>query len=220
MVGLTLIAGACHRSMPGSTQHECRATGQSQTGAVPLDTLMNLAGKYTLTTVATSAGTDQWTARAELTLRLADTLERYYERWLNRLVRTGNRPLVGQLVWHRSDGTLRRETVVVQQNPGNTQLIRGFCTNCTDAMLVYHRILQANSHAFSGAWHDPQTGIGRVVDKNGRPLPDPEGYFCARRITMNSQSRAGVIADAKLRNVLASAGHDPNSERREDTSTA
>ena len=41
---------------------------------------------------------------------------------------------------------------------------------------------------FAGTWHDPQTGIGRVVDKTGGELPDPEGYFCASRASTGEPS--------------------------------
>lgn len=144
---------------------------------------MQLTGKYSFTTVATSPGLDRSPVRGELTLKVADTLERYYERRLNGFARAGNRPLVGQLAWHYPDGMVRTQPVVVQQNPGDTQLISGFCDNCHDAMLVYHRIVQLRANGFSGRWSDPQTGIGRVVDKNGRELPDPAGYFCAIRVS-------------------------------------
>ena len=146
-----------------------------------MDALMQLPGNYSFVTVGTSPGLDQWIVRGDLTLKVADTLERYYERRLSGFVRAGNKPLVGQLAWHHSDGNVRTEPVVVQQNPGDTQLISGFCMSCADAMFVYHRIVEIRPNGFSGRWHDPQTGIGRLIDKNGRELPDPEGYFCAIR---------------------------------------
>jgi hypothetical protein len=180
---LSLLLLISCRSIPTNSQNECSAPPQSHAGAMPLDTLMQLPGKYSFTTVATSPGLDGSPVRAQLILRAADTLERYYEQRLNGFVRAGNRPLVGQLAWHYPDGSVRSEPVVVQQNPADTQLISGFCGNCTDAMLVYHTILQLRANEFSGRWSDPQTGIGRVVDKNGRELPNPAGYFCAIRVS-------------------------------------
>jgi hypothetical protein len=126
---------------------------------------------------------DHWTAKGDLLLTRSDTLQEFYEQRLTGYVRAGNRPLVGQVTWHHPDRTVKTEPVVVQQNPGDTQLISGFCANCADAMFVYHKILRVRSNAFSGRWYDPQTGIGKLIDKNGKELPNPEGYFCAERIS-------------------------------------
>ena len=35
---------------------------------------------------------------------------------------------------------------------------------------------------FWGWWVNEQSGIARVVDRNGNWAPDPAGYFCARRV--------------------------------------
>jgi len=75
------------------------------------------------------------------------------------------------------------EAVVVQQNPGSTQLIFGFCQTCFDAQWVYYTITEVRPNGFIGHWVDPQTGIGKLVDRKGRELPNPEGYFCAERIS-------------------------------------
>jgi hypothetical protein len=178
-LALLLLIGC--RSVPLAGRSACVPSSERHSGAIAMDALMRLPGRYTFVTVATSPGLDKWTVQGELTLRAADTLERYYERRIRGIVRAGNRPLVGQLVWH-SEGKVRTEPVVVQQNPGDTQLISGFCTECDDATLVYHRIIETRANGFSGRWNDPQTGIVRLIDKNGRELPDPEGYFCAFRV--------------------------------------
>jgi hypothetical protein len=180
-VALFLLIGC--RSIPATSQSECLPPPEGDSGAVPLDALMQLAGKYRFVTVATSRGVDHSSFSGELTLRVADTLERYYERRRNSFVRAGNRPLVGHLAWPEPSGKVRTEPAVVQQNPGGTQMISGFCVNCLDGMLAYYGISQIRANGFSGRWHDPQTGIGKIVDKNGRALPDPEGYFCAIRIS-------------------------------------
>ena len=39
-----------------------------------------------------------------------------------------------------------------------------------------------NSRGFYGSWHDYQTGIGRAVGADGKPAPDPQGYYCATRV--------------------------------------
>lgn len=180
-LSLILLFGC--RSIPVGNGSDCTPPTEGVRGAIPLDTLVGLAGKYTLITVATSPGMDHWTTKSDLTLERSDTLQQFYEQRLSGFVRTGNRPLVGQLAWHSPDGMVRTDPVVVQQNPAETQLISGFCANCADAMFVYHRILLIRSNGFSGRWHDPQTGIGKLIDKNGKALPDPDGYFCAVRIS-------------------------------------
>jgi len=43
------------------------------------------------------------------------------------------------------------------------------------------RIESISDHGFWGRWANLQTGIVRIVDKAGKPLPDPAGYFCAER---------------------------------------
>src|SRR5688500_18375294 len=95
LLSLLLVIGC--RSLPANGQNECSAPLESRTGAVPLDTLMLLTGKYRFIHVDTSQGTDRFTIPAELSLNTADTLERYYERQLRGFVRTGNRPLVGHM---------------------------------------------------------------------------------------------------------------------------
>ena len=166
-----------------AVSHTQCAAPQRRAAAIPLDSLMTLAGKYRFVTIATSPGMDGATATAELTLRPADTLQRYYERRITGYARGGNRPLVGELAWRSADGQVTTEAVVIQQNPRDTQLISGWCRSlCLDGMQVYHSLMEVGPNRFSGFWHDPQTGIGRVVDKNGHELPDPAGYFCADRV--------------------------------------
>jgi len=154
------------------SEAECAPPADGNARAIPLDTLIGLAGRYRMTSVTTAPGYDRSPVLRDLKLTVADTLQRYYEQGLRGPRRTGNRPLVG---------SLGQEPVVVQQNPGNTQMISGFCTMCTDAEFIYHTIVQVRPNGFIGRWHDPQTGIGRVVDSKGHELPDPKGYFCALR---------------------------------------
>ena len=142
---------------------------------------MQLPGTYRVTTVDTTQRVPYSSTRGGLTLRVADTLERYYERRLRGLVRTGNRPVVGQWEWRGSDGILKTDPVAIQQNPGGTVLISGFCTLCLDAAWIYYGIREVRADGFSGWWNNPQTGIGKIVDEHGGFAPDPGGYFCAFR---------------------------------------
>ena len=179
LVAFVLLLGC--RSLPIADHPTCEPPTVTASEALPLDTLLQLAGKYKFVIVATSSGLDRAPVVGDLTLEAADTLQRFYQRRLSGWVRIGDRPLVGELTWHYDNGTLKTESVVVQRNAGNTELITGFCGNCADAMLVYYRITLLRAGGFAGSWQDPQTGIGRVVDSTGRELPDPKGYFCANR---------------------------------------
>ena len=178
--GLILLIGC--RSVPAASERDCVPSKSGQVGAIPLDALMGLPGVYAFTAIATSPGMDRSSVASELTLVPADTLQRYYERRLRGYVRSGNRPVVGALNHRSSEGQFFADNVVVQQNPSDTQLISGYCELCNDASIVYYTILHVGRDRFSGRWVDPQTGIGIIVDRNGQPISNPAGYFCAVRI--------------------------------------
>jgi hypothetical protein len=180
---LLVVALLGCQPMRTASLSECSPPLPAAAKPIPLDTLMRLDGRYRFITVAISAGLNQRPVTSELTLARSDTLEQFYEQRISGYVRAGNRPLIGNLTRRYGDGTLRNDPVVVQQNPGNTQLVSGFCARiCNDATLIYHTISLASRNGFTGHWYDPQTGIGQLVDRYGRPLPDPEGYFCAIRV--------------------------------------
>jgi hypothetical protein len=56
------------------------------------------------------------------------------------------------------------------------------CVECLDASPTYYRITHITAWGFTGRWINYHTGIGTYVDRRGRRLPDPEGFFCARRL--------------------------------------
>jgi hypothetical protein len=56
------------------------------------------------------------------------------------------------------------------------------CRDCTDSSPTHYRIRGVTPGGFWGTWADYQTGIGVLVDSSGKRLPNPEGYYCARRI--------------------------------------
>jgi hypothetical protein len=170
------------RPMRTASLSECTPPQPAAVRTIPLDTLLRLDGRYRFITVAISAGLNRAPVTSDLTLVRSDTLERFYERRGSGYVRAGNRPLIGHLTRRYGDGQRRNDSVVVQQNPGDTQLISGSCTSCNDAMLIYHTISRVGRDGFTGHWYDPQAGIGQLVDKYGKPLSDTEGYFCAIRV--------------------------------------
>ena len=56
------------------------------------------------------------------------------------------------------------------------------CRDCNDASPTVLRVLGISEAGFWGSWRDYQTGIGYVVDREGKRAPDPAGHFCAIRI--------------------------------------
>jgi hypothetical protein len=144
-------------------------------------TLQQLPGNYTITTIATSKGIDHSPEETRLTLTRADTLGRFYEVNIRGHRRTGSPVLVGQHTPSPEDGAAAPESVVVQQNSAKTEMIFGFCTLCFDAQWVYYTITEIRPNGFAGRWVDPQTGLEKISDRQGREIPNPEGYFCAYR---------------------------------------
>lgn len=57
------------------------------------------------------------------------------------------------------------------------------CRDCTDGSPTIMGIRGVTPRGFFGTWHDFQTGIGRVIGPDGKPGADPEGYYCAMRVT-------------------------------------
>ena len=56
------------------------------------------------------------------------------------------------------------------------------CRDCVDASPLVFRPQWRSERGFGGTWRDYQTGIGRVVDREGKWAPDPAGHFCAVRV--------------------------------------
>ena len=168
--------------MATTSQQACAPPVISTSSAIPLESLMRLRGTFRFVTVITARGYDSSPFTSELKLRAADTLERFYERQLRGLVRVGDKPLVGELSWRLEDGKRGNTRVAVKRVDQDAQLISGYCESCLDATWTYYRISEVRPDGFSGTWQDPQTGLGKLVDKNGQRLPDPEGYYCAYRI--------------------------------------
>jgi hypothetical protein len=139
---------------------------------------MRLAGRYRFVAVDTTLRKGN-VGTTDLQLNVADTLQRFYERLLGNYRRVGDKPLAGNFL-RRDKKEVFRESVVIQRNPTATVMVSGVC-DCNDATLVYYTIAAITPNGFVGRWHDPQTGIGRIADRNGNYLPDPAGHFCAIR---------------------------------------
>ena len=56
------------------------------------------------------------------------------------------------------------------------------CRRCMDGSPDELRLLAATPTDVWGLWYNPQSGIERVIDSSGSPLPNPAGHFCMRRV--------------------------------------
>jgi hypothetical protein len=62
-------------------------------------------------------------------------------------------------------------------------LVVGGCFSlCSDGSPRFLAIEHVDRRGFRGRWNDPEWGIVRSVDRKGRFLPPPEGFFCAERV--------------------------------------
>jgi hypothetical protein len=135
-----------------------------------------LVGRFRL--IALDTTEQPVTSRTRVvSLRLVDSAERAASKVNRRFAHAANRDL--QLVDAR-DPEPDTGLAALQVQVDDGLLILG-CRDCLDGIIVVYRVAAVSPSGFWGTWHDPQTGIGRVVDKNGRFLPDPGGYFCAVR---------------------------------------
>ena len=150
-------------------------------GAVPFDTARwsSLAGRFELETVVTSIPRMPL-ARVTLELERADSASRFYHG-----NRAGNSPrgprgeilLMGRVRTGRDTALTLDSMAEVERGT----LYLG-CRACTDASPRHYRVLGVTPDGFWGTWTDYQTGIGVLVDAHGNRLPNPAGYYCARRL--------------------------------------
>jgi hypothetical protein len=146
-------------------------------GGTPVDSTViasMLPGRYEVASVTTAKGYGGGASRQVIRLErpAADSV---YSRVRFRVGRQW-RALVGSVV-PPSDTVRDRAPVEVQAR----RMVIG-CIDCFDASPTSYRILAWSAEGFRGTWSNPQSGIGVAIDRRGRRLPNPEGYFCARRL--------------------------------------
>lgn len=172
---LALFGVACRHSVVRPSLSCAAAAGAAR----ELDTaaLGQLAGQYAITRIATKRGAPPVVQQGTLVLARNDTVSRYYESYISRRVRRGDRVLAGTLVL---DGE-QPDTVT-----GSIEGLRiGACqfSYCSDAPVSRYSIVQATPTALRGYW---STGVNVTnyvfLDARGRRLPDPGGHFCATRV--------------------------------------
>jgi hypothetical protein len=136
----------------------------------------DLVGAYRLITRTTVKGYDDYTSEGVMRFAVNDTLARYYILTIRGYLRRGDRELGGRYI---QVGGTRPETVVVS---GRSMSVGCQAWMCTDASPDDYQVEWLSSAAFGGRWENLQTGILHAVGKDGHTLPNPSGYFCARRI--------------------------------------
>jgi len=159
-----------------------RLTGRSSCSEPPASAappteqqIASLVGRFSLTQVITSfpASEQPSPERTTVELHRPDSVTRAAT--ARRLIgRPKNLQLVGTLgdKGHSLAGAVKVDA--------GTLFIG--CRDCNDASPDHLKISAISDRGFWGTWVDYQTGIGRVFGKDGKPLPDPAGYFCALRI--------------------------------------
>ena len=168
---LALSGLATHSSQSPS----CRPPSRTAT-RVDSTQVRELAGTYQLTTVNTAPGYDQAVSQSRLRLATVDTGHLYMTHQVIGAVRRIWRPLAGREEWTIGDKVYSDTAIVTARG-----LVIG-CTNCLDGSPTSYTILTVTDSGFTGTWFNPETGLGYPVDKQGRRLPDPSGYFCAQRV--------------------------------------
>jgi hypothetical protein len=183
----SLASLAACRSAPRAAAIACApATAPDARAYTPAE-WPALGGRFALTEEWTSSP-DPYVTRGELTLAPVDSAEQRFRR--RRVVgpRAGEpygperfRPLRGEYVWRVEpappDG--RREWREPAEFEDDT-LYTGYREGM-DMSPTHLRVEGVSSRGFWGTWRNYQTGIGRLIDRDGRPAPDPAGRFCATR---------------------------------------
>lgn len=147
-------------------------SAQPPQGAVPAtpDRISRLAGRFRLTQVVTSYDAEPYTT--ELLLVAPDSAARAHA-----LVRSiGHYPrrdlrLLGTWWW-----SSKYPAQEAEWDAGTLYL---GCRDCLDGSPDHLQIKAIMGRRFWGSWGNSQSGIGKIVDKTGKPVPDPNGYFCA-----------------------------------------
>ncbi|MCA2992954.1 hypothetical protein [Gemmatimonas sp.] len=113
-----------------------------------------------------------------LRLRLADSAEQAAAR----AKRLGNPPRNLEMI-----GT--RDMMVygyIDQAELDGALLYVGCRACHDASPDILALYLVSEAGFAGTWVNPQSGIVRVIRKDGSIGPNPAGHFCASRMQMNA----------------------------------
>jgi hypothetical protein len=144
----------------------------------PVDTaaLEGLAGTYDLVLVDTAPGYGGGRRSGRLRLMRLDSADRYAVRRGLSAPRRVWRPLAGRYTW--GGGTPPAwDSVEVTAMSARIGCFGG----CFDGSHTSLSIRGVSAAGFVGTWYGTINHVAIPVDRRGRPLPPPGGYFCARR---------------------------------------
>ena len=150
----------------------CRPTRHPLTS----ERVESLAGKFRLIQITTSFASDPVVSELELVVADSVVRARASERRLGHSPRRDLR-LTGTRRWNRG------QPVVPAEWDGDTLFLG--CRDCLDGSPERLHVRAITPAGLWGSWVDYQTGIGRVLDRNRKELPNPAGYFCAKRTLGN-----------------------------------
>lgn len=143
-----------------------------------------LGGAYSLTLVTTSAGGRPYSARWRLWLAPTDSAHRFAGR--------EDRSLAGVVIWNDTTQHRPRLTLGSPGSMTDTAEVVGArlylgCHDCLDGAPYELRIIAVTPTEFWGIFEMGMNGRGVVAtDSTGRVLPNPAGYYCARRLAGRS----------------------------------
>jgi hypothetical protein len=177
-VAVAALSAACAHGRAAPAPPDCPPIADTSRVALDTTAAAALAGHYDVVSVNTVRGYDGYVSRHRLHLVALDPARRLRTRpsFPGRATRIDTLLLAGRYEWD-ADGRVYGDTAEVFPRGS---LIVG-CVLCLDASPTLHTIDALTADGFRGRWSNPQTGIGVAVDERGRRLPNPGGYYCARR---------------------------------------
>jgi hypothetical protein len=175
-MSVVLLAFVGFRSTPFYPPAEC-SSPLATAASVDSATLARLTpGQFVLISVNTSRGYGGSIQRGSLTLVRLHEENELVDRQTFAGPRKFWRPFAGRFEMIAGGRTYRDTAEVSAQG-----LAIG-CVDCMDASPTSYTIVAVSPEGFVGRWANNQTGIGVAVDRRGRRLPNPGGFYCARRV--------------------------------------
>ena len=173
-LALLLSAAACASIGPMRSAGGCSETPPSDAVPATSDRIPSLAGHFSLITVTTSWGEGRGRGyRTELELHRPDTAI-VVAMSKRMLAKPKDLRLIGSERWSK--------TYPPEEAEWDAGTLYIGCRHCLDGSPQFYRITALSPRGFWGTWIDDQTGLVRNIDRDGKPLPHPSGYFCATRL--------------------------------------
>ena len=153
----------------------------------PSDRPLTLEGVYRIITVDISRDRHHpKVISGKLTLTRPDTTRPYYWETARGLERGPAPALVGILVWDKPMRGYAQDSVIAAF-AARSSLRSGHCLTCWDPHVIDYHIFDIKSTGFTGWWAIRRTAQinydpGPTKEERRKMVPDPRGYFCAKRV--------------------------------------